>query len=240
MEFLKTFIYIKGKRVPFWIWRDNYFFPYAWLEKKDMKNLPRPFYLVGIHPDCPVGVKTTQPDEHTNIIELPLKFEDLKLDNDLRKDLKRVEKKNADVNIIYNEKDALEKSKKWVHEFWKEGKRDFKRRMEIWTEKCHTLSAYVGDELIAVHIAMPIDKGIYYCGCWWNRNYKNRSIPTFLLKKDIEIAISNKVKYYDLGIGDEPYKKKWGVIEKPTKYYTILPKELEEKLEVKSTEKWVG
>lgn len=33
------------------------------------------------------------------------------------------------------------------------------------------------------------------------------------------------MKFYDLGIGDESYKKKWGVIEKPTKYYAILTKE---------------
>lgn len=34
------------------------------------------------------------------------------------------------------------------------------------------------------------------------------------------------MKYYDLEIGDELYKKKWGVIEKPTKYYAVLTKEM--------------
>ena len=67
---------------------------------------------------------------------------------------------------------------------------------------------------------------IYYFGCWWNRKYKNRCVPIFLLKKDIEDAIKRGVKYYDLEIGDESYKKKWGVIEKPTKYYAVLSKEL--------------
>jgi CelD/BcsL family acetyltransferase involved in cellulose biosynthesis len=47
-----------------------------------------------------------------------------------------------------------------------------------------------------------------------------------LLKKDIEKAISQGIKYYDLEIGDQPYKKKWGVVEKPTKYYAVLTKKL--------------
>ena len=49
----------------------------------------------------------------------------------------------------------------------------------------------------------------------------------------IEKAIKENVKYYDLEIGEEPYKKKWGVIEKPTKYYAILTKKLAEYLEIK-------
>ena len=240
MEYVKIFVYIKGKRTFYWTWKDNDYFPYAWLDKKNLKDLPKPFYLIGIHPDCPIGKETPRKDEFTNILELPDSFDKLKLDNDLRKDLKRIEKKNEDVKIIFNEKDALEKAKKWVQEFWKEGKRDFNRRMQLWKEKCYTLSAYVGEELIAVHIGMPLDGEIYYCGCWWNREQKNRSIPTFLLKKDIERAIKEKIKIYNMGIGDEPYKKKWGVIEKSTKYYTVLPPELEKELEIDSTEKWEG
>jgi CelD/BcsL family acetyltransferase involved in cellulose biosynthesis len=147
--------------------------------------------------------------------------------------LKRVEKKNEAVKLVYNEPDALDKSKKWFLELWKEDKSDFQRRLKLWKEKCYTISAYLNDELIAVHIAMKEKDSIFYFGCWWNRNYKELSIPTFLLKKDIEDAIKNKVKYYDLEVGDESYKKKWGVIEKPTKYYAVLTKELAENLEIK-------
>jgi CelD/BcsL family acetyltransferase involved in cellulose biosynthesis len=127
--------------------------------------------------------------------------------------------------LKYNEKDALDDSKQWFLDLWHEGKRDFQRRFMIWKEECQTISAYKGDELIAVHITMKKGDTVYYEGCWWNREYKNLSIPTYLLKIDIEKAIADGMKYYDLGIGDETYKKKWGVIEKPTKYYAILTKE---------------
>ena len=131
-----------------------------------------------------------------------------------------------------NEKDALEKSRKWFLELWKESKKDFDRRLKLWKEKCYTISAYLERELIAVHIAMEEKDCVYYFGCWWNRKYKNRSVPIFLLKKDIEDAIRRKVKYYDLEIGDESYKKKWRVIEKPTKYYTVLTKKMADYLGV--------
>ncbi len=227
MEFVKVFV---DKKNFYWTWRDLPFLPYAWLDEKDLKKLPTPFYLPEIHPDCPIGTPTKNKDEYTNIIELSKNFDELKLDNDLRKDLRRIEKKNNDLNLIFNEKDALKKSKKWFLELWKEDTKDFKRRMEIWEKKCYTISAYLGKELIAVHIAMKENDTVYYFGCWWNRKYSNRSVPIFLLKTDIENAIKKKMKYYDLEIGNEDYKKKWGVVEKPTKCYAILTDDLTEKI----------
>jgi hypothetical protein len=221
----------------YWTWEDLDYLPYAWLDKKDLKTLPTPFLIISIHPDCPIGFESDEKDELTNIIPLSDSFDKLKIDNDLRKDLKRVEKKNESIKLVYDEKDALDKSKEWFLEQFNEDEEEFERRLELWKEKCYTISAYLGEELIAVHIAMKEKEKkrdtIYYCGCWWNRKYKSLSTPTFLLKKDIEKAIEEGMKYYDLGIGDEPYKKKWGVIEKPTKTYAILTKELAEYLEVK-------
>ncbi len=224
MEFVK--VHIKGTKLFYWTWRDLPFLPYAWLDEKDLRSLPTPFFLPEIHPDCPIGFETKEKDEYTNIIELPDSFDKIKMDSDLRKDLKRVEKKNADLKISFNERNALDKSMKWFLELWKEDKKTFSRRLRIWKKRCHTISAYLKNELIAVHIAMQENDTVYYFGCWWNRKYKNRSVPIFLLKKDIEKAISKGIKYYDLEVGDEAYKKKWGVIEKPTKYYAVLTKEL--------------
>ncbi len=230
MKFVK--VSIKGTKLFYWTWKDFPFLPYAWLDEKDLKNLPTPFFLPELHPDCPVGFETKEKDEYTNIIELSNSFDKIKIDNSLRKDLRRIEKKNSDLRIIPNEKSALEKSKKWFLELWKEPQKEFKRRLELWKRICYTISAYLGKELIAVHIAMEEKETVYYFGCWWNRKYKNRSIPTFLLKKDIERAIKKGMKYYDLEVGDEAYKKKWGVIEKPTKYYAILTKETAKKLRI--------
>ncbi|MBI1978716.1 MAG: GNAT family N-acetyltransferase [Candidatus Aenigmarchaeota archaeon] len=230
MEFVKE--YIQGTKLFYWTLRDVWFVPYAWLDKKDLKTLPRPFYVSEIHPDCPIGFVSNDKSNYTNIIQVPKSFDELTIDKDLKKDLRRVEKKNADLKLVWNEKDALDKSKKWFLELWKENKKDFKRRLELWKQKCYTLSAYFRKELIAVHIAMQERNTIYYFGCWWNRKYKNRSVPTFLLKKDIEQAINRKIKYYDLEVGDESYKKQWGVIERPTKYYAIVTKDMAKKLRI--------
>ena len=207
MEFEKIKI---NEKENYWTLKDIDFILYAWLDEKDLKDLPKPFFLSDIHPDCPIGFKSKDRKNLTNIIKLPDSFEEIKMDKDLRKDLRRVDKKNFDLRIVLNEKDAMEKSKKWFLELWKEDKKDFERRLKIWKEKCYTISAYLEKELIAVHIAMKEDGTIYYFGCWWNRKYKDRSIPTFLLKKDIKDAIKKKMKYYDLERGDESYKKKWG------------------------------
>jgi hypothetical protein len=230
MEFSKIRV---TKNFSYSTWKDFPFYPYAWLNKEDLKTLPKPFVLIEIDPKCPIGIEMTEKDKVTNIIELKDNFEKLEIDNDLKKDLKRVEKKNEDLILKYNEKDALDDSKQWFLDLWHEGKRDFQRRLMIWKEECQTISAYKGNELIAVHINMKKGDTIYYEGCWWNREYKNLSTPTYLLKIDIENAIANGMKYYDLGIGDESYKKKWGVIEKPTKYYAILTKEQADILDIK-------
>jgi len=230
MEFKK--INIKGIKEYYWTLKDIDFIPYAWLDKKDIENLPKPFFVEDIHPDCPIGLKSESNEYLTNIIELPDSFEKINMDKDLRKDLRRVEKKNSDLIVVFNEKDSLDKSRKWFLELWKENKKDFERRLKIWKEKCYTISAYLKKELIAVHIAMQEKDTVYYFGCWWNREHKNRSVPTFLLKIDIKEAIKRKIKYYDLERGDEPYKKKWGVIEKQTKYYAVLTKKLAEHLGV--------
>lgn len=41
------------------------------------------------------------------------------------------------------------------------------------------------------------------------------------------------MKYYDLGIGDEKYKKKWNPIQRQTKYYAVMTKKMAEELGIK-------
>ncbi|MFH1895320.1 MAG: hypothetical protein ABIJ74_01920 [archaeon] len=225
MKFVKIFLE-NDKNSFYWTWQDIYFMPYGWLEKKQLKKLPVPFLLEEIHPDCSVGTESDDKDSVTNTIELPDSFDKLKISHDFTKDLKRIEKKNSETKIIANEKKALNKSKKWFLELWKEEKQDFNRRLFLWEKKAYTLSAYSGKELLGVHIALKEKDTIFYLGCWWNRQKKNKCIPTFLLKKDIENSIKNKTKYYDLGIGDESYKKKWNPTERRTKYFAVMTKKM--------------
>lgn len=205
----------------YWTWRDVDFLPYAWLEEKNLESLPRPFYLQDLHPDCPVGFHCEGEESKTNEIILPGSFEQLSIHKDLLKDLRRIEKKNAETRLVRNEKGALQKASSWFVEQFGEEPGDFKRRMQVWRH-ASTLSAYAGGELIAVHITLPVNNIVYYLGCWWNREYKTASPPTFLLKKDIEQAIVDGVGIYDLGIGGEPYKKPWGVVRRQTKYYAQM------------------
>jgi hypothetical protein len=230
MEFIKVEL---NEKFFYWTLKDYGIFPYSKLNKKNLSELPEPFFLFDLHPDSKIGFVSNRADSVTNIIVLKNSFEELKLDKYLRKDLKRIEKKNSEINLIENELNALEKSRKWFEELWHEPKDELDYRIKIWNEHANTLSAYKENELIGVHISMQEKNTVFYLGCWWNRAYKNLSVPTFLLKKDIEKAIQNKMSFYDLGIGDESYKKQWKGIEKPTKYYAILTKELAEEMNVK-------
>ena len=229
MEFEKVFLEDGGF---YWTWRDVDFMPYAWLEEKDLTKLPLPFYVQDIHPDCPVGFECEGEESKTNEILLPDSFEELKLDNDLRKDLRRIEKKNSSTEIVPNEKNALEKAGKWFLDLWNEEPVEFKRRLLVW-KGVSTLSAYSGEKLLGVHISIPAKNGLDYLGCWWDRSSKSLSIPTFLLMKDVERAISMNLSFYDLGVGDEPYKKQWGVVERQTKYYAAMKPPLAKKLGLK-------
>ena len=216
----------------YWTWRDVDFFPYAWLEEKNLESLPSPFYLPDVHPDCPVGFRCEGEESKTNEIILPGSFEQLSLHKDLFKDLRRIEKKNAETRLVRNEKGVLQKASPWFLEQFDEELGDFKRRMHVWRH-ASTLSAYAGDELLAVHITLSANNIVYYLGCWWNREYKTAAPPTFLLKRDIEQAIGSKVNIYDLGIGGEPYKKQWGVVRRQTKYYAKMSKQLAAELMLK-------
>ena len=229
MEFEKVFV---ESGIFYWAWRDSDFLPYAWLEEKDLEKLPLPLYVQDIHPDSPVGFECEGEESKTNEIILPRSFDELRLDADLRKDLRRVEKKNSSTRIVENEAKALEKAGKWFLELWKEKPAEFKRRMLLWKD-AFTLSAYSGKKLLGVHISLPAQNGVYYLGCWWDRSNKNLSIPTLLLKKDVERAISLNLSVYDLGIGNEAYKKQWGVFERQTKYYAAMQKPLAQKLGLK-------
>jgi hypothetical protein len=131
MEFEKSFV---EPGIFYWTWRDLDFLPYAWLEERDLKKLPLPFYLQDIHPDSPVGFPCEGEESKTNEIILPRSFEELNLDKDLRKDLRRVEKKNSSTQIVSNEENALEKAGKWFLELWGEEPADFKRRMLLWKD----------------------------------------------------------------------------------------------------------
>ncbi len=202
--------------------------PYGSLFREDLPGLPKPFVLRDLPPDNEIGFVTKDREAFTNIIELPDSFGALGMDPDLRKDLRRIERKNEGTKLVEDEKDSLDRSKHWFRELWHEEHGEFERRLKLWKEKAYTVSAYRGEELLGVHIAMEESNAIYYLGCWWNREHKNLSVPTFLLKRDIERAIAKGLKTYDLGIGQESYKKQWGVVQKPTKYYAEITPEMAE------------
>lgn len=224
-----------GSGPDYWTLKDNWFIPYGRLTAEEAKKVPVPFYVCELHPDNEIGFVAEDADEFTNLLELPGSFAELaaRISPNLRKDLRRVEKKNAGVKVIFNRKSDFDAASKWFLELWPdETPEEFRRRRELWLEKCYFLSAYLEDELIAFHIAWDLGDSVYYCGCWWNRKYRNMSPAIFLLKHDIERAISAGKRVYDLGAGDEPYKKAWLPKSVPTKYYAKMTPEQAKELDV--------
>ena len=78
----------------YWTLKDTWFLPYPSITSEETKKVPVPFYLYGLKPDSPLGWPTEDPDEFTNVLDLPRSFSELDLTSDHRKDLKRIEKKN--------------------------------------------------------------------------------------------------------------------------------------------------
>lgn len=235
LEFMKV---RRNAKCTYWTHKYVWHFPYIWLKEEDIPRLPVPSLLFDIHYDCPVGRLSHNDEAMTNIIVLPEKREGLLLKPDLRKDLKRIAKLNQDLTFRENHYGDLERASAWFVARFKESKRELKGRLEIYKKDARWTAAFAGDDLIAVHIAMDDDSGetVYYMGCWWDKEHKRRCVPTYLLHQDILKAIDNGRKSYDLGIGDEPYKKKWPVIEKMSRYYARVDAETMRALELKPDE----
>ena len=208
--------------VSYWTHRDVWYLPYIWLEERDVGQLPLPFVSFSVHCDSPVGTVCDDEDAKTNIIALPPRQEELALDSDLRKDLKRIAKLNADVTFREGRPGDLEAASAWFVAQFKESKRDMRQRMDLYLKEARWTAAFVGEELLGVHLTMEDGEQVYYLGCWWNREHKRRCIPTFLLHRDILDTISRGKRSYDLGIGDESYKKQWPIIERQSKLIAVV------------------
>lgn len=211
----------------YWIHKYAWYYPYIWLKEEDLPRLPVPFVGFDIHYDCPVGRPGHDGEAITNIVILPEKREGLMLRPDLRKDLKRIAKLNQNLTFRENNYGDLERASAWFVSRFEESEPELVGRLEVYKKDARWTAAFAGDDLIAVHIAMDDDDGktAYYIGCWWDRKHKHRCVPTFLLHQDILKAIDSGRKFYDLGIGDEPYKKKWPIIEKMSRYYAMADAE---------------
>ena len=220
----------------YWGFKDDWFVPYVWLEERDIPRLPLPFATFSLHYDSPVGRVSADPEMLTNIIPLPDAPGALALQSDLRKDLRRVTRLNSDLTFRENVPENLEAACTWFAEQFHECKRDLGRRLSLYLTQARWTAAHLHGKLVAVHIAAEDAGSMYYLGCWWDRSYRQRSIPIFLLHRDILAAIGRGKRFYDLGIGNEPYKKKWPVVEKRTKYYARVDDETRKALDLSPEE----
>ncbi len=215
----------------YWGFRDDWFVPYVWLEERDIPRLPLPFVTFSLHYDCPVGRILDDPEMRTNIIPLPESPDALALSSDFRKDLRRIAKLNADLAFREDVPEDLTLAAGWFAQQFRESKRDLGRRLSLYLAQARWTAALIAGKPAAVHIAAEDAGTVYYLGCWWDRSFRQRSIPTFLLHRDILRAVGRGKRFYDLGIGDEPYKKKWPVVEKRTKYYARVDDETRKALD---------
>lgn len=220
----------------YWGFRDDWFVPYVWLDERDIPRLPLPFVTFSLHYDCPVGRILDDPEMRTNIIPLPESPEALALSSDLRKDIRRIARINADLTFRDNIPGDLEAASGWFAEQFRESKRDLGRRLSLYLAQARWTAALIAGKPVAVHISFEDAGTAYYLGCWWDRSHRQRSIPTFLLHRDILAAIARGKRFYDLGIGDEPYKKKWPVVEKRSKYLARVDEETRKALDLSPEE----
>lgn len=77
--------------------------------------------------------------------------------------------------------------------------------------KClHYSAIQIEKKIIATHFGAKNEDIFYYLMPAYDDRYKKYSPGRILGMKLIEYCIEEKIKYFDLGIGDESYKSKWG------------------------------
>jgi hypothetical protein len=196
------------------------------VEPEDLIGAPSPLWITYLEPEDGIGTLDTKGDK-TYRFSLPPSFEEYieQLDYDARKEMRYVLRKNADLLVIENQKEDLlavcDEHFRTIRErciaegetpFSLEGIELLKRIYR--TDACTTLSFIdpVSSTLLGVNVSFR-RKGIVYdsvCMRPVPELAKKRSLGTFAILKNIEVAIREKQCIYDMLVGDWGYKPKFG------------------------------
>jgi hypothetical protein len=233
---------------------EYYLFPMTGLlpvnrpSKQDLQNAPAPLWVTYIEPDSDIGIVDSKGDK-TYIIHLPESFQ-LYLDTlgyDSRKEMNYVLRKCKELVCVENKKEDLlsvcsEHFSKINQRAIEEGEKPFSdigisTLVEIFQSDCvHTISVYEKDNPapIAINVSFQDKHKVFDSFCIRNTNdkYKKLSLGTFCILKNIEFAIRDNFKIYDMLAGGWGYKTKFGAVPTEMKVYIKCDREFAKHYEI--------
>jgi hypothetical protein len=204
------------------------------VNEEDLKDAPEPLWITYLEPEDGIGTLDSKGDM-TYRLDLPQSFEQYieSLDYDSRKEMRYVLRKNQDLIVLENQKEDLLAVCDGHFETIRnrciqEGETPFSLEgidilKKIYaTPLCYSLSFIDSSskKLLGVNVSFR-RKGIVYdsvCIRPENELAKKRSLGTYAILKNIEFAIRDKQRIYDMLVGEWGYKPKFGAKAVPMRH----------------------
>ena len=202
---------------------------------EDIKNSPSPLWITYIPPESPIG-KIDSKGDKTYRIALPGTYDEYiaSLRYDDRKEMRYVQRRAEGLIFIENQKqDLLQACDEYFAQINQraasEGEIPFSEASietlkDIFHQDCvHTISIFSADnpKPIAINVSFRTGGVVYdsFCIRTNSPEYKKLSLGTVAILKNIEFAIRDGFKVYDMLTGDWGYKTKFGAIATSLKTY---------------------
>jgi hypothetical protein len=202
---------------------------------EDIQNSPSPLWITYLDPDSAIG-KIDSKGDRTYRITLPASYEEYiaSLSYDNRKEMRYVQRRAEDLVFIENQKqDLLEACDEYFAQINQravsEGEIPFSEAgiqtlKDIFPQECvHTISIFAAGnpKPIAINVSFRANSVVYdsFCIRSYSPEYKKLSLGTVAILKNIEFAIRDGFKVYDMLTGDWGYKTKFGAVATALKTY---------------------
>ena len=215
---------------PFFTFPMTGLLPINIVKESDLLNAPTPLWITYLEPEDGIGTLDTKGDK-TFRFALPESFEvyieGLSYDN--RKEMRYCLRKNADLTVLHDQKsDLFNICDQYFSEINQrclaEGENPFSavgidilKRIYA-TDRCKTSSIYFHNQLLGVNVSFE-RSGIIYDSCFMKTPlalaHKKRSLGTFAILTNIERAITQQYRVYDMLVGEWGYKTKFGAVAVP-------------------------
>lgn len=220
--------------------------PYNEPDPKELEMGPSPMWIAYLDPRGSLGKVDTMGDK-TYVIDLPDTFEKYfeKLPYDHRKELRYNYRKNSDILVEENRKEDInllwdDYIAKVLARCKEEGETPFsmegiellKRLFQ--DSMTYVLSFRMNGELYAVNISYRKNGVVYDSTCIRTRveEVKSRGLGNFAVLKNIEYAIRDGYKEYDMLTGDWGYKHKFDAKPRSLKHYIKCSHEFARQYEI--------
>lgn len=213
--------------------------PYVEISSHELIDAPTPLWITDISPNSQIGRECSQ-EEGTFIIDLQKSFEEYiaSLAAHNRKKFRGLLRKNEDLDVRVGTTEELEMlwplyvtrlnelALKAGGERYTE--KELRYRKNLYTgSKIRLMSFYLAAELVGLNISLWEERTVFDLACIIkpSEDILKRSIGSFAILKNIELAISQGMDQYDLLSREYGYKESFGAQERKLRCLIVCTKE---------------